>query len=696
MPHLFSKPSLMALACAVALQTAVPSRAADSFAAAASEFRNKNYAESTQMALKTAGSPQRDFLLAVAALRLGKYEEALPQLAEAEKKLPLLGDYALLYQAEALLKLKRFPDATARSAVLLKQYPSSSLVRRAEKLYLDALFESGDFAGSLKAAKAFVEKYPSGNDSVDALYLSARSREESGDKSGAAQIYRNLWLNNPASPQARKAGEQLEELGKKGVATVPYTPDELLRRASALYRLNDADASLQALRSISTEGVQGDLGERIALRSGIALFRLRQYKAAEQNLAKAAASQVATIRSEARYWLAKALERQNLDDKAYELYMGLVAEGEKQEYADDALMEVAGMLRNQGNYSKAARLYEQLAGQFRNSRFVARAAWDAAWSHYLAGEHVLAATAFKALLKDDSVREKALYWLGRSLEKTGNDEAATCYRLLQTDYPAGFYASWYREQKGVPDQRESLGSRNAEAELPLAAGFEKPRLLASLGMAEEARNEMAALVKKMPAQKASFPVLARVYLETGDYHLAISLFQKNRPVKWEKEALPLWTAGFPLTHTEEVSRHAAENGVRESMVYAIIRNESAFSPAIKSPAGAIGLMQLMPATAKQTAREKGAFDPLRLTNADFNIKLGTRHFKELLNGYDGDVVYSIAAYNAGANAVSRWRKNLKGLEKDEFIESIPYQETREYVKKVYASIGIYRQLYGLK
>jgi soluble lytic murein transglycosylase len=132
------------------------------------------------------------------------------------------------------------------------------------------------------------------------------------------------------------------------------------------------------------------------------------------------------------------------------------------------------------------------------------------------------------------------------------------------------------------------------------------------------------------------------------------------------------------------------------LIYALIRAESGFSPAIKSPAGAIGLMQLMPSTAKATAREKGTFNPQQLVVPDYNIKLGTRHFRDLMKGYDGDVVYSIAAYNAGAAAVERWRKGLKGLKKDEFIESIPYQETRDYVKKVYASAATYRQLYGLK
>ncbi len=221
-------------------------------------------------------------------------------------------------------------------------------------------------------------------------------------------------------------------------------------------------------------------------------------------------------------------------------------------------------------------------------------------------------------------------------------------------------------------------------------------MLASLGMAEESRTEMAAARKKAGDKKSLFPGLARIYLEMQDYSSAIALFLQNRPVKWDKPNLPLWTAGYPLVYSELVARDTAANGLSEGLIYGLIRAESGFSPAIKSPAGAIGLMQLMPATAKATAREKGAFDPQRLTVPEFNIKLGTRHFRDLMNDYNGEVIYSIAAYNAGAAAVDRWRKSMKGLKMDEFIESIPYQETRDYVKKVYASAATYRQLYGLK
>jgi soluble lytic murein transglycosylase len=303
---------------------------------------------------------------------------------------------------------------------------------------------------------------------------------------------------------------------------------------------------------------------------------------------------------------------------------------------------------------------------------------------------------FKTLLKDETMREKAVYWLARALENSAGAEAGSYYRILLDDYPAGFYATWYREQRGLRDAREALGQRSALAELPQTAGFDKPRLLASLGMVEESRTEMAAARKKAGDKKAAFPGLARIYLEMKDYRSAIALFLQNRPVKWDTASLPLWTAGYPLVYSAPVAQYTAANALSEGLIYALMRAESGFSPTIKSPVGAIGLMQLMPSTAKATARENGVFDPLRLVVPDYNIRLGTRHFRDLMKGYDGDVIYSIAAYNAGSAAVDRWRKSLKGLKKDEFIESIPYQETRDYVKKVYASAATYRQLYGLK
>ncbi len=663
---------------------------------AADEFRQKNYSSSYLLVTKSAESPQRTFLQGVSALRSGHPAEALSKLLEAEQKLPLVADYAAFYQAEALLRLNKPVEAAARSAAFVKAYPSSLLVRRAEKLSIDALVQAGDFKSALKACREFVEKYPSGGDSVDALYQAARSREESGDRSGAAQVYRSIWLNNPAAPQADKARERLGEFEKEGIKVTAYSAEELLKRASTLFSQNKFTQSLQALRSIPLEGQPVAVTARIDLRTGLTQYRLRNYRAAEADLSKAAASPVAVVSSEARYWQAKAIERQGQRDKAFELYMQLAGEGSRQEFAATALQEAAGLRRSQGSFAEAARLFEQLGKTFPTSKSAGQAVWDGAWCRYLAGEQAVAAESFRGLLKDEGLREKALYWLARSLENAGKAEAADCYRTLLVEYPAGFYAAWYREQKGLKDEREPLGLQVTANETPLPSGFDKPRFLASLGMLEEAKSEMAAARKKHGDKKVTLSALVRLYHEMRDYNSAIALFQQNWPRKWEPAAKPLWVAGYPLAYRELVSEHTAANTLSQALIYALIRAESCFSPAVKSPAGAIGLMQLMPATAKATAREKGSFDPARLTVPDINIRLGTKHFRDLMKGHEGDVVYSVAAYNAGSSAVERWRKNLKGLKKDEFVESIPYQETRDYVKKVYAAAATYRQLYGLK
>lgn len=696
MPYRFRFPLVLIAGVSILSMFSLSSQADGLLSRAAAQYRDKDFGEAYLLATKSEKSPQRSFLLAVSALRLGKSEEALPLLVEAEQTLPLAADYAAFYQIEALLKLKKYPEAAAKAASFAKQYPSSQLLRRSEKLYADILFEAADFKNALAALQVYVEKYPTGVDSVDSLFLSALCREGLGDKNGAMQTYRNIWINNPTSIQSTKAQVRIKELEKEGLKSAPYSAEDLLKRVSYLHSQNQFRASLKTLEMLSASPQSPAVAGRADLRTGMAHYRLRQYKLAEKFLAKAASSPLVGVSSEARFWMAKSLERQNLNEQALAAYMKLASEGKTQEFADDAMMESAGLNRSLGQYSDSAILYESVARLQPESKFILRSIWEAGWSRYLAGEYAAATSLFKGLLKDESQREKVLYWSGRALENTGNADSSSFYRMLLDEFPTGFYATWHREQKGLKDTREGLGQRDALTELPMVSGYDKPRLLASLGMLEEARNEMSAARKKAGDKKGALPGILRIYLEMEDYGSAISLFMQNRPIAWEKGTLPLWTAGYPIAYAELVAQNAAVNGLSEGLVYALIRAESAFSPAIKSHAGAIGLMQMMPATAKQTSREKGSFNPLRLTVPEYNIRLGTRHLRDLLREYDGDVVYVSAAYNAGSAALDRWRKNMKGLKKDEFIESIPYQETRDYVKKVYTSAAIYRQLYGLK
>ena len=678
--------------CCVAL-AGFSCHADDMLTRASSLFRDRNYAESYTLAKGCPDSAQRTFLLGLSALRQGRAEEALPLLAEAERKTPLLADYAAMYQIEALMALKKYGDAATRAAGMPKTYPASLLLKKVEKLRIDSVFASGDFPETVRICQAFIERYPAGSDSVDALFLSGKSREASGDTIGAAQVYRSILLNNPRSNQAGKIRGRLADLKKKGVTLQPLSAEELLRNAATLYAQNEFSQALQALRSIPAEGQPPAILDRIALKAGMNYYRMRSWKSAEKSFARAAAGIDPAIRSEGRFWLGKSLERQEQNERAFALFLELAAEGRKQEFADDALLEAAGLRKGGGKYSEAARLYERVVAEFPQSRSVQRAVWEAGWSHYLAGEREQAVALFRQLLKDEVYREKALYWLGRALENGNPTEAASCFAALLEEYPAGFYATWRRDGKGLKDGREDAVRRPVKNDAAIPPGFEKPRLLASLGLVDEARSETAYRVKNGD-RKGQISGLVRLYLEMGDYTSAMALAQQNKSLKWDQDNLPLWNAGYPLAYSEPVARHSATSNLPRALVFALMRAESAFSPAVKSPAGAVGLMQLMPATAKVTAREKN-FNPARLTSPDYNIMLGTRHLHELLKGFGGDVVYAVAAYNAGTTAVERWKNRFKGFAKDEFIESIPYQETRDYVKKVYASTATYRLLYGL-
>jgi len=177
----------------------------------------------------------------------------------------------------------------------------------------------------------------------------------------------------------------------------------------------------------------------------------------------------------------------------------------------------------------------------------------------------------------------------------------------------------------------------------------------------------------------------------GNYNGAYHSVAKERPKRGEKESGPVWGLNYPLAYREDVVRNASANAIPESLVYAIMRTESNYLPAALSPAGAVGLMQIMPATAETISKGDGS----KLTRPELNIRLGARHLKDLLAAYDNNLMLAVAAYNAGSGNVKRWQKGFGGLPRDEFVESIPFAETREYVKKVVSAMELYQRLYRL-
>jgi soluble lytic murein transglycosylase len=158
-----------------------------------------------------------------------------------------------------------------------------------------------------------------------------------------------------------------------------------------------------------------------------------------------------------------------------------------------------------------------------------------------------------------------------------------------------------------------------------------------------------------------------------------------------------WTMLYPKPFWKYVQAYAAANGLNPYRVLSIMRQESAFNPRARSHAGASGLMQLMPKTARQVSRtlQLPRFRQAMLFRPASNIALGTHYIAAQIERYNGNRVLALAAYNAGPHRAHRWRKKWAHLSLDEFIEHIPFQETRLYVKLILRNMMAYEYLYPI-
>jgi soluble lytic murein transglycosylase len=209
-----------------------------------------------------------------------------------------------------------------------------------------------------------------------------------------------------------------------------------------------------------------------------------------------------------------------------------------------------------------------------------------------------------------------------------------------------------------------------------------------LGLTEAARREVLRQGGKDIGR-------AKLLGALGEYHEVIKFIGCAWP-EWLGNDAEVCRLQYPLAYPEEVSRAAAEAGIHPHFVYAISHTESHFDPDAHSVAEARGAMQMIPPTARAVAQRARLPEPApeALYDPATGYRLGARHLRELLDAFGGDVVASIAAYNAGAEAVREWRKRWPGVEPAEFVELIPYRETRQYVRKVLTALDAYGRLYG--
>jgi soluble lytic murein transglycosylase len=229
--------------------------------------------------------------------------------------------------------------------------------------------------------------------------------------------------------------------------------------------------------------------------------------------------------------------------------------------------------------------------------------------------------------------------------------------------------------------------------------YRKATELKLLRQDQEAGRELAALTERYGRDRGALLALTGLLSEAGAHYEALRIARVHFRDSLERGSDPLpagfWTAAYPTVHLGTIRTYAGTR-VDPYLAAAIIREESQYDPRAVSRAGALGLMQLMPETAKAVARRLGTPEVPRedLFTLDSNIRYGTGYLDQLLEQFGGNVIHAVAAYNAGPLAVSNWIAKNGAHDLEEFVELIPYQETRQYVKRVVRSYREYRRLGG--
>lgn len=398
--------------------------------------------------------------------------------------------------------------------------------------------------------------------------------------------------------------------------------------------------------------------------------------------------------AEAQYRLATVLWNRDRNDDARVAFVEFRRRFPADARMPDVLYALGRIAQGAGRGGDAVALYRETAVRYPGSGVARDARWRIGWIAYGEARYREAAAAFADAAAGATTADapEAYYWRARALERGGDTaHAQQGYQTIVAETPGSYYAE--RAERRLGRREETRGRISPPRTTPsigaVPAGadpFHWTRAveLQAIGAAPLARIELRAFERTAGSFDDPGPLIA-AYQTVGGFRDAIrvgSAYQLTDPAIF-----------FPLAFWPQLSAATARHQVDPLFALALMRQESMFDPAARSPADARGLMQLLPSTAARVARTTGQPDG-DLYDPEINIPLGVAHLRELEDRYGGDRVKVLAAYNGGENAVARWEDRFGSLEPDEFVESITYRETRDYVKRVLGNYRRYRQAYA--
>lgn len=632
-----------------------------------------------------------------------RYHEAESSFREALDHDGELGDYADFLDAQA--SHAAGDDAAAEKLLhgFAARYPDSVFVDQVPVLEANVLLALNNPTGAQKALAAAL-----GTDEENTpafQFADAQVALALGQRDTAVDIFKQLLLGHPLASEAETARQKLMQMGAGSTLTVA----ELRSLGDAYYRAGRFSAAavqyraLAHIPALSSEQRQGFEVAEAACELGLGRLSLARVQALPDSNDENGARRLYLLMELAR-------DRQDTNEQK-----SIVAEMERRfpqsPWLEEALFSSGNMYLLRRDYPNAVEYYRYLAEHFPRGGNAAAANWRAGWLSYRLGQYDAASMLFAREIKlypGASESISALYWRGRLFETQDHAPAlaATKYRDIVSDHPNYYYAQLARVRLnalGQPQPASTTAGSYPHLPKPLLVDafpsdrphLAKARLLANAGMNEYVAPEIAA-----DADWSSWGSLgeAQIYASYNETFLALRAMKRAIPdaASAPIQSIPLayWRILFPEPWWQTVKTESARYNLDPYLVLSLMRQESEFNPSAISYAGAYGLMQLLPSVGRNMARQVGMrdFKTYQLLDPETNIRLGTRYLRQMLDKFGGVQEYALAAYNAGDYRVTDWETAGPYTGMDEFVESIPFTQTRNYVESVLRNEQMYKMI----
>jgi len=645
----------------------------------------------------TLNEPERKWAAAVEAYQQGDVEPLIREFGTDAARDSVIGDHVRYLRAEALSRGDDLAAAREAALSVVERYPKSRLAPRALLLAATIDLRTDQDASAQTVLVRLINSYPSAAEVPDALYLLAMTAEALGQLDAAALTYRDVRLLVPASGYAEGASDRITVLQAAGVRLPPLTAVQRVERAERLLKTNVPDVAMSEAQSIVDEVKEGAVVTRALRVVADSARNLRRYDVAARTLGLVVDRSSAERRPGLKLEQARLYVRAKDPTRALTGLDSIGGAGTEAEKAETLYLK-ARVLEDLNREADAITAYRAVAAQFPNREAAAASLWRLGWMAWVKRDVTSAQKSWTRLAELGSAgayRMPALYWTGRAREQVGTASATDLYNQILAEAPRSYYGMLAagrlgRTREGGVSGQIALPQEPREA-LTDDSSLARVVLLRRINLIEEAASELEEAVQGAVSDPVRLYGMASVYIEAERYHMALRIMRRHFQTlaATGDPSLPraFWEMFYPYAWRDEMRDAAQRRGIDPYLVAAVVREESSYYPKATSPVGARGLMQLMPTTARLMSPGGDLEDP------GFNIELGTRFLAGLMREFN-DPRLALAAYNAGPTRVRQWLSSRRSDDIEAFVEQIPFDETRLYVKKVVLSWDEYRRIYG--